>query len=133
MDTLIRAIDLVLVPNKKGPNKSAMSKKRKVSSDASDVKDKKAKPQESEEELDARVEEIAKQAEEIAKLPPDEFQKIINKMVNREKINEEVEWNLIHILIKAHLEYQKQLLKIEKQSLEINFTVLSDGHIIAHI
>ncbi len=126
MDTLIRAIDLVLVPNKKGPNKPAMSKKRKVSSDAPNVKDKKGKPQESEEELDARVEEIAKQAEEIAKLPPDEFQKIINKMVNREKINEEVEWNLIHILIKAHLEYQKQYLKI-------NFTVLPDGHIIAHI
>ena len=39
-------------------------------------------------ELDMRIERIAEQAEKIIKLPPSEFQEIIGKMCNREKINE---------------------------------------------
>lgn len=76
-------------------------------------------------ELNMRIERIAEQAEKIIKLPPSEFQEIIGKMCNREKINELFEWDFVRILIEGYLKEN------QRGSLKIKLTVSEDGEIKA--
>ena len=132
MELLTKAASMVESADKvKSANKvkSADTVKRfRISSgsmckEASPAKKAKSKP----ECLDERIDNIAEEANRIARLNEHEFHEVIKKLMNIGDTKEPFVWEFIQILIKAHQEHNKE------RKLNIIFKVLPDGHIVAHI